>query len=66
MRFAPFNGMTFCMVVVSRLIFIEMLDRVVQLSANDFVVKKKASLAYRSSGNRESAISARKREGKDL
>ena len=37
--------MAFCIVVVSRFIFVEMLDRVVQLSANDFVVKKKAYLA---------------------
>ena len=33
--------MAFCIVVVSRFIFVEMLDRVVQLSANDFVVKIK-------------------------
>ena len=32
----------FCIVVVSRFIFVEMLDRMVQLSANDFVVKIKA------------------------
>jgi len=36
------NAWAFCIVVVSRFIFVEMLDRMVQLSANDFVVKIKA------------------------
>jgi hypothetical protein len=45
--------LAFCIVVVSRFIFVEMLDRVVQLSANDFVVKIKAYLAQCSSGKRE-------------
>jgi hypothetical protein len=57
MQLGRSKRLAFCIVVVSRFIFVEMLDRVVQLSANDFVVKIKAYLAQWSSGKREPARS---------
>jgi hypothetical protein len=42
MRFGAFKTHAFLHVVVNRFIFVEVLDRVVQLSAKNFVVKIKA------------------------